>query len=892
MPNDPSSPPSSQHTASLAGIEFETEIPAAPPGVQLFHFPSGLSLIVCEDRSAPVVSAQAWCHTGSIHEGDWIGAGLSHVLEHMLFKGTTRRPSGKIDQEVQDAGGYMNAFTSFDRTVYYINVPNTGTRVAVDILADIMQHATLPAPELERELDVIRREMDMSRDDPGRLSSRRLFEVAYTRSPYRYPIIGLPDVFNQLGSDDILNYYRQRYVPNNMFFVVAGDVSATDVRDQIAAAFAEAKLRPLPPTVLPAEPKQAAPRDVVDEGKVELGHWHCSWHIPDLRHPDTPVLDVLSTIMGFGRSARFYRTIREGRALAHSIDCWTYSPGSDGLFGASALIDPHNLNAIQGAVTEEVDRLRQDGVSEAELQRAIKQATAATLSTRKTMQGIAFDLGSNWLTANDLSFSERYLAAVRRCTTADLLRVARTHLTADNRTRYALVPSGTWNPANTSVATPTEQPIQRSILSNGACLLLKRAGKLPFVDVRVVFQGGVLSESAESNGVTQLLSRVLPKGTESRTAEEIALAIESVGGSLDAYSGNNSIGASAEVLKDDYELAIDLVLDILLKPAFPDAVIDRERQSQLAAIKAERDQLLHAAFRTLRTHLFAGKGYGLDPLGSEKTVNQLDSRALARHHRRLIRPENCVFAVYGDIDPDAILNAVESRMDSWREAAGGETADDASRPRRGRVNLEQTTGDVAAPPRVDPMRVVETHGKTQAVIVLGFPGLTFYDSERYALDLIQEACSDLGSRLFTRIREELGLAYYVGAQHFAGLQPGYFTFYAGTNPDQADLVEKELLAEADLLRKNGLSDEELRRAKAKVIGQKKISRQDINHYAMVTALDELFGLGYETTEHEADFYEAVTEDQIRQAADRFLIPEKAVIVRSIPENQSEPSPSN
>jgi zinc protease len=196
---------------SVAGI------PAAPAGVTVSTLDNGLKIIVREDHSAPVVSAQAWCQTGSIHEGKWLGAGLSHVLEHMLFKGTTTRGGARIDQEVQEAGGYMNAYTSFDRTVYYIDAPNTGAKVAIDILCDIMQNATLPPDELAKEMDVIRREMDMGQDDPGRRSSRRLFETAYTRSPYRLTIIGYPDIFNELRPEDIRDYYHSRYAPNNMF---------------------------------------------------------------------------------------------------------------------------------------------------------------------------------------------------------------------------------------------------------------------------------------------------------------------------------------------------------------------------------------------------------------------------------------------------------------------------------------------------------------------------------------------------------------------------------------------------------------------------------------------------------------------------------------------------
>src|SRR5690349_1165755 len=249
-------------------------IPSIPPGVKVTTLENGLTIIVREDHSAPVVSAQAWANTGSIHEGRWLGAGMSHVLEHMLFKGTTTRGAARIDQEVQEAGGYMNAYTSFDRTVYHIDVPNTGAQVAIDILCDIMQHATLPAEELAKEKQVILREMDMNQDDPGQRSARRLFETAYTRSPYRFTIIGYPDIYNRVDREDVYSYYREKYVPNNVFFVVVGDIKAQEVEDQIRAAFAKAKLEAIAPVVLPEEPRQVAPREILEEAPIELAHLH------------------------------------------------------------------------------------------------------------------------------------------------------------------------------------------------------------------------------------------------------------------------------------------------------------------------------------------------------------------------------------------------------------------------------------------------------------------------------------------------------------------------------------------------------------------------------------------------------------------------------------------
>ncbi|MGO8764032.1 MAG: M16 family metallopeptidase [Limisphaerales bacterium] len=833
-------------------------IPSVPPGVKMTTLENGLIIIVREDHSAPVVSAQAWCMSGSIHEGRWLGAGLSHVLEHMLFKGTTTRPGSRIDQEVQEAGGYMNAYTSFDRTVYHIDVPNTGARTAIDILCDIMQHATLPPDELAKEMDVIRREMDMGQDDPGRRASRRLFETAYTRSPYRFTIIGYPDIFNDLKPEDIRNYYHEKYAPNNCFYIVAGDVKNDEVVAQIREAYAKTKSRALPPVFLPDEPKQTASREIIEEAPVELGHFHFAWHIPELRHPDVPALDVLSVLLGGGRSSRLFQQVRERQGLVHHVDAWTYSPGLPGVFGMSAVADGDKFAAARDAMLAEIDKIKTLSVSADELHKAVKQFISGTLASRKTMEGQAQNLGGNWLAANDLNLSERYLAAVKRVTLADIQRVAREYLTAENRTLYALLPDGAAPKIKSEIETNADHPIQKIELPNGLKLLVKEDSRLPFVEFRVVFQGGVLAETVANNGITQLLARMLLKGTARRNSQKIATEIESVGGHIDSYGGNQSFGLNIEVLADDFALGLDLLADVLLNSNFPAPELEREKEIQIAGIYARKDDLLKSAGVAMRRALFGDASYGLDPLGTEEIVKKTSTTDLAKFHQKLTVPNNCVLAIYGDVKVASIKAAVEKAFANWR---------------KGTIPI---SNDQKIAPPLTP-RVVETRDKKQAVLVIGFRGTTVHNEDHYALELIHESCSDLGSRLFLRIREQLGLAYYCGAQNFAGMVPGYFAFYTGTEPSKTELVEKELLAEAELLRTEGLSAEELKRAKAKIIGQKKISRQDLGNLAVLTALDELYGLGHQHSESEDAKFEAVTLEQIKAVAQKYLKPDAFVV---------------
>jgi zinc protease len=834
------------------------EIPPLPPGVRLTTLDHGLTIIVREDHSAPVVSAQAWCMAGSIHEGRWLGAGLSHVLEHMLFKGTTTRPGSRIDQEVQEAGGYLNAYTSFDRTVYHIDVPNTGARTAIDILCDIMQHATLPPLELAKEMDVIRREMDMSQDDPARRASRRLFEVAYTRSPYRFTIIGYPDIFDEVKADVIRSYYHEKYAPNNVFYVVVGDVQYDEVVTQIRAACRKSKARALPTVVLPEEPKQTAPREITEEAPIELGHFHFAWHIPELRHPDVPILDVLAVMLGSGHSSRLFQQVREKLGLAHYVDAWTYSPGNPGMFGMSAVTEADKFESARDAMLAEIEKLKAAPVPADELSKAVKQFVSATLATRKTMEGQAQNLGANWIAANDLNFSERYLAAVRRVTSADVQRVAREYFTPENRTLYALLPDGTAPKISAVPERTIDRAIQKIELPNGLRLLVKEDHRLPFVEFRAVFQGGVLAETTANNGTTMLLAKMLLKGTKTRSAGDIAREIESVGGSIDSYGGNNSFGVNAEVLSSDFAIGLELVADVLLNPTFPADLLERERDVQIAGIRARKDDLLKSASFAMRRALFGDTGYGFDSLGTEETVAKLQAADLKSFHQKFTVPNNCVLAIYGDVKTNEVRTAVEKAFAGWKASQNSEFG----------IQNSEFKG---------PKRVEEFRDKKQAVIVIGFPGTTMGVDDRYTLDLIQESCSDLGSRLFLRIRDQLGLAYYVGAQNFTGLAPGYFAFYTGTEPAKAGLVEKELLKEAELLRFKGLTTEELKRAKAKIIGQKKIAHQDLGNLASMTALDELYGLGYQRAELDDTKYEAVTREQIKAAAQKYLKPDALVV---------------
>jgi zinc protease len=814
--------------------------------------PNGLGIIVQEDHSAPVASVQVWVETGSIHEDRHLGAGLSHLLEHMLFKGTETRGASEFAQRIQDAGGYINAYTSFDRTVYWIDIPSKGVATAIELLSDAVLHSTLPAEEFVKEQEVIRREFAMGYDDPDRMSSQALFATAFREHPYRHPVIGHLDVFNTLTRDDAVAYYRARYVPNNMFFVVVGDVDAEKVRAQIAEHFAAVPRAALPPIHIPTEPAQLGRRETHIDFETELTRLHLAWHVPRMTHPDIPALDLLAVILGGGRSSRLYRRLREDLALVHSIDAWCYAPGQDGLFGIDAVLDPDKRAPVEAEIARLLHELHDSGIATSELEKARKLSLSHQLNTLATMRGRAADIGANWLLTRNLDMSRDYLDALQRVTADDLRRVMAAYLVERNLTLVTLNPRGlAASVAAPAVVAPAGE-IQRIDLPNGLRLLVREDPRLPLVSMVATFKAGLLAETPQNNGITRLLSRLLIKGTARRSAEQLADEIEAVGGSIGTEAGNNSISISVKVMQPDLRLGLDILADVILHATLPDKALAREKEIQLAGIKADEDEMTVVARHLLREHLFAGHPYSLRALGRPESVAALDRDQLAAFRDRHLVGSNGVITIFGNVRVSEVRALVEQAF----------------------ASLPAGTPALADPPTPAPLldaRTVELEkNKAQAVLMIGYIGVDLQHPDRAALELIDEACSDLGSRLFLRIREEMGLAYFVGSSQMMGLAPGPFVFYCGTDPAKLDAVRAALHEEILKLAEHGLTAAELARAKEKLIGQQDIRNQSNDAFAYACALDELYGLGFAHHRELRAQIEAVTLDDIARVARKYF----------------------
>lgn len=409
------------------------------PRTEIFRLKNGMQVVIREDHFAPVVAEQVWVHTGGADETG-TEAGLAHVHEHMLFKGTEKRGVGEIAGEVESSGGSINAWTSWDQTVYHLVLASRFASEGIDILADAMQHSTFDPGELSKELKVVLEEWKRGLDSPGNRLYDTLFEQAYTAHPYKRPVIGTEDSIKGFTREGILAFYKSHYTPSNMTLIVVGDLDAKEMRKQIEAKFAGFADHRAERPARAVEPPQNESRFSSILMEIQEAHLALGFHIPDANHPDAPALDVLAHVLGGGESSRLYRRMIAENPLANSASAFAYTPPDPGLFLTMASFEPEDENKVLAALTEEIAHIRDLPVSAAELARAQANLESDFVYRRQTVQGQARELGYSIVVHNDPDYPDRYVKQVNAVTAADVQRVARKYLTPENLTAVSLRP--------------------------------------------------------------------------------------------------------------------------------------------------------------------------------------------------------------------------------------------------------------------------------------------------------------------------------------------------------------------------------------------------------------------------------------------------------------------
>jgi zinc protease len=811
--------------------------------------------------------------------------GIAHVLEHMYFKGTPTRGVGEIARQTKAAGGYLNASTIYDHTLYYAVVPSSGFDTALEIQADAYRRSLIDASELANELEVIIQEAKRKEDNPSAVAIESLYALMYDRHRIKRWRIGRESGLRTFTHDMVHGFYRNFYRPSTTILVVVGDV---DTKRTLAAI--ERLYGDLPagePTRSVGDTETAPPAFRYREmaGDIAQTQFAFGWRTAGPMHADTPAIEMLAAVLGTGRASRLYRATRE-RKLVSGISAFNYTPRDIGIFTIHAEAPPDKATTAIAAAWDQVRRVRDEGVRDDELERIRRITESRWVRRLEDMEGQANHL-AEWEALGRWEMGDEFLERMLSVTAADVRDVAGRYLRDETVSLFTYRPSSTAtlfanaeaaraglqgasvDPLAPSAALPPlgsarrsratfereEEGVRVYRLSSGVPVLVKRRPASPITYFGAFAIGGVCDETDAIGGRTLLMARSALKGTSTRDAVQIAESGELMGGSVGASLGGESVGWSISVPTRHAASAMELLADVALRPAFAADALETERASALADLAALRDDMYRFPMRLATRAAFAGHAYGVPSLGSEESLRAQDVRGLREWHASRFLEGSTMLACVGDGDPDELAALAATYF--------------------GALKFKAATPIEAPSWPAQLVQSVEQRAKAQTALVLSWRAPARSDSDRFDLALLCGIASGLGGRLFEELRDKQSLCYTVQAFSSERRAVGTFHTYIATSPEKEQVARDGLLAELAKFRDTLVSAEELSRAQMYALGTHAIRQQSGAAVLGEMADAWMFGTLRELPDYERRV-RAVTAEGIRAAARRYLDPDRRV----------------
>ena len=868
---------------------FITDLHAASVtgGAKRFQLDNGFTVILKQDRSAPVAAIQVWVKTGSANETEE-EAGITHLIEHMIFKGTPSKKTVEIARTIEAAGGHINAYTSFDRTVYYVEIPSARLDTGLDVLLDAVQHSLFDAEELDREREVVLEEYRRSLDIPERQLGWAMMDLCYEKHPYKRPIIGYEKTIRSFDRKAILNYMDKWYTPQNMVLTAVGDFDIEKALNTIKTLIKDFPERTGKTSFRAEEPPQTALRKILKKDRVQQVYLNLAWHIPAMTHEDMYPLDILEIILGHGKSSRLYTRLKMKANLVYGVSAGSYALADPGLFSLDATLSPNKIDAALEAIGNEISKLTCDPVSDAELARARTIAEADFVFDMEDMAGQARTLAFFQTMTGDMYNADQYLSQLKKVTSDDVMRVAHKYFRPDNLSIGIMAPEGTDitlkdNAVAALFTQPDPRPLPKGlkdpegeietamiVLPNGMRLIVKENHRIPEVSMTGAFLGGTRLEKPGEWGISGFAANMLTRGTEKRTAAEIAATVESWAGRLSGFSGRNSLGISGKFLSKDLYAGLELLADVVQNVNFPQSEIEKVREDILANIKAKKDRPTGQLFDLFYKTLYPNNPYGHPRTGTRETIQSITRSDLEKWYRSIAIPSNFVLTVVGDLKKDQLVPYVKTLFGTFPPS-------------------ENKIPHIAPEPPLKKARVAHLKRPgAQTHLVVGYLGTGIGSKDAPPMALIRTALAGQGGRLFTELRDKQSLAYAITAFRRPGLGTGAFGAYMACDPKKSGVATKGIFAELNRIRESGLTEKELKAAKSYLLGNLQIGLQTNGSQAMQMTLDELYGLGYNHLPTYVREIKGVDTEEIKRAAQKIILPGRYVLVTVGPDQIPPP----
>ena len=858
---------------------------------------NGLTVLIRDQQAVPLVSINTYVKAGYFDEDDRI-SGISHVVEHMFFKGTAKRPVGDIARETHALGGSLNAYTYYDRTVYHTEVPAENMKKALEIQADALWNSTYDAQELKREIEVVLQENNKKLDNPGAVTSEKLYATAFQQHRMRRWRIGTPEGLRALTRDDMVAYVKKYYRPSNIILSIAGRLDVEETIAEVVKLYGSVpdEAQAVERDNGPAEAEQANTRYSRQRGPIEQNHVALGFHAPGVLTDDARGLEVLAAILSQGRASILNQYVRDEKGLITS--------GSAGLMAFRDLgffeIDFETAKPLdaQIGILAELENIKKYGLTKEQLARAKALIAQNHYHEIETLSGMAQDI-AYYEALGDWKKALSYFSAIQKVSADDIVRVAKKYLSFENLSAFEYLPESAMRTFNDSeyrqavldkVAAATEQrtiqelpvaaaispgdesithdfvkPVEKRSILRGPDVYIVEDRRLPLVSFGLFYPGGRLYESAKNAGVTEMMLRTAIRGTLRFNSEDISRRLENAGARIQVVNEPDFFGYVVDGLSAKMDQALEILMDISQQPSFQEDDLEREKVLQLARIKKLRENNYAYPVSLFMQTLFGEHAYARPAIGTEATVQAItreDLQAWFKTNQRQLVP---TIIIVGDTQGTGLIAPLADVL----------------------TNEDLHEREIASLPspnlKAESKETVENVSRQQTALVYGFPGVTREGNDRYALVVLENIVSGLGGRFFDAIREKQGLAYTVRTQNAFFTKGGAVYTYVAFSPENETKVREALEKEIERLRKDGVTADEVKKAIAYSIGDHEIGLQTRSGTVLEYARAIYSGEGIEGVANYARSVRSVTSEQVKKAAETYLNPKalRVAIVRGV-----------
>ncbi len=820
---------------------------------------NGQTVVIQEEHNNPIVTIDTWIRTGSVDEND-TNNGVSHFLEHLFFKGTKAHPAGEFDKLLESKGAVINAATSKDFTHYYIVIPSKFFDLALSLHADMLLNPQIPRKELEKERKVVLEEISRNESNPDRKLYKNLTSLMYTNHPYKREVIGTSDIIETIRREEILEYYNAHYAPSNMVTVIVGDVNTDEVLKKISQNFIS-EPRKIEKNTYKREKLLTEKKTYTEKADVNSGYMLIGFRGVPITDNDTYALDVLATILGDGRSSKLYQSIKENKQLAYSIGASNSSLRDDGIFYVNAQFTPGNVEKVEKAVLAEIDQIKKYGVTEKDLAIGKSIIEKDTYYARESVSNIATSLGYTLTLTDNPDYYRNYLDNIKKVTVNDVKRVANKYLSENKAAVSILLPKDDNCEVKTSCATVLNEPIlneqsdnyKNYTLGNSAKLLLTENDANDILAVEILIKGGEFLENIP--GTAMLTAGLMKQGTDKYTSAELAKLLDENGIKINFSSVSDYFVISLLTTKSKETLALEILDEIVNHPKFDDYEFEKKKTEILQKIKQSEDQPLVLAVDELKSLIYANSVYGNSNVILEKSLPQITQNDVKEFYNKLLNPKNIIISVNGKIN-EQLLKDSFSKMFVYSSEKPAFEYNTVSIPQ---LNCYKEN-------------FIHKPELKTSWIVIGWRTDGIMNEKDYAVFEVIDTIlgSGMSSRLFRNIREQEGLAYQLGSSYSPKIKSGIFLTYIGTNPNTVKYSKAKILEEIERIKKEFVSEKELRDAKDRISGAYIIGLETNAEKAMMTAYDELIGKKLYRGGDYLKLIDSVTVSDIIDTANKYL----------------------